>query len=190
MVIIKFDEDNHPSVNPTHPDDWMKIDEAAALAFTEMSVSKSRMETILGQFHNIIYEHLLKLFYFRDNKRYFNGWCTSVWKGLASIPKVKNPKGKDKWPDAQFIYNNAWGDYEDAFSSWHKVSLRGFNTKSYPEYKSLPYIHAGGDEETAGEFIKAYHIWLAKQLSSKGRVTPTDVQDEIKELLIKYPYKG
>jgi hypothetical protein len=43
--------------------------------------------------------------------------------------------------------------------------------------------------KNAGEFVKAYYIWLAKQLSKEGKVSKDDVHDEIKDLLRKYPYK-
>jgi hypothetical protein len=56
-----------------------------------------------------------------------------------------------------------------------------------PGYKYLPYVHAGGNEKNAGEFIKEYHLWLAKELSVKERIFLPDVQDEIKLLLKKYP---
>lgn len=174
-------------IKPAHPDAWMDYDKLPLL--NEMSLPRKEIERMLLQNYEVRYTHLLKLFYFRHNVRDFNGWSTSVWKVIISLPKIKNPIGKDKLPDAQFIYEWLWGNLEDSFSNWHRVTLRGFNTKSDPEYKDLPYIHAGGDEETAAEFVKAYHIWLAKQLSKDGKVEKTDVQDEIKELLKKYSYK-
>ena len=174
-------------VNPTHPDDWMKNDDTN---LQEMSRPEKDVERTLSQWCEVIYTHLLKLYYFRDNQRDFRGWCISVWKGAIKVDKVKNPKGKDQLPDAQTIYDWMWGCHEDAFPDWHKVDIKGFNNKSDPDYQDLPYIHAGGDVETAGDFIKAYHIWLAKELSKNGKVDKTDVQDQIKELLDKYPYKN
>ena len=178
MVILK----------PTHPDDWMKNDGSI---IQEMAVPRKDMARLLGQWHSIIYRHLLKLFYFRENLRDFNGWSISVWKCMSDIPELKGVTGKNKWPDAQFIYNNMWGCYEDAFfDGWHKGTLKDFNYKGDPEFSGLPYVHAGGNVETAGEFIKEYHIWLAKELSKKGKVSKGDVQDKIKELLDKYPYQA
>jgi len=174
-------------VNPTHPDDWMKNDDTN---LQEMSRPKKDVERILSQWYEIIFTHLMKLYYFRDNERDFHGWCTSVWKGAIKVDKVKSPKGKDQLPDAQTIYDWMWGCHEDVFPDWHTGDLKDFNNKSDPDYQDLPYIHAGGDVEIAGEFIKAYHIWLAKELSSKGRVSLVDVQDQIKELLDEYPFKN
>jgi len=183
---------DHPMINPHHPDDWMKITEELASVLNEMSVTRSRLEAVLGQYHFVIYWHLLKLFYFRNNtQQYFNNWCTSVWKGLASIPTLKKAYGKDKLPGAQFIYDKAWGDYSDSFERWHKSTLDDFNDKSNPEFRDLPYIHAGGDCETAELFVKDYYIWLAKELEKKGKISLSEVRDKIKELLSDsdYAYK-
>jgi len=182
---------SHPAFNPQHPDDWMRINESLIQSLTEMSVSREDMKKILYVYHyNPRFWHLLKLFYFRDNQRDFNGWTTSVWKGLASIPKLKNPNGKDKLPDAQFIYNWVWGNFEDSFEDWHEGALKDFNDKSNPEFRDLLYIHARGDADTAGAFVKEYHLWLAKKLAKQGWVTKADVQSEIEELLRKYPYRS
>ena len=79
------------------------------------------------------------------------------------------------------------GGAEDSFKEHHSGILHDFNNKSDPEYSGLPYVHAGGDPLGAGLFIKNYHLWLARQLSKNGEVTKDDVQNEIKELLRKYP---
>jgi hypothetical protein len=79
-----------------------------------------------------------------------------------------------------------WGGCEDSFDSHHKGMLDTFNSKSNEEYCDLPYVHAGGNERVAGAFIKDYHLWLARQLPSNGRVSIDEVQDEINKLLKKY----
>jgi len=190
MVIIKEKEQSlyfRPADSPypyPHPDDWMYVNTEEQLQ--EMSLGRKDVERKLNQYISVILTHLLKLFYFRNNKDDFNGWTSSIFKCAFSVHKIKNPVGRDKLPDAQTIYNWMWGNSEDSFSDWHKSYLKDFNNKGDPEYRDLPYIHNGGDEGMAGEFIKAYHIWLAKQLSTKGKVSKDEVQDEIKDLLKKY----
>jgi hypothetical protein len=169
-----------------HPDDWQKEDPAIPLQ--EMSFAKDEVMHKLTRYEDTIFTHLLKLFYFRDFPEYFNNWSITVYKSAFRVHKIKKTNGKDKRPDAEDIYEWMWGDAEDSFDEHHRGILKDFNNKSDPEYQDLPYVHAGGDVEGAGLFIKNYHLWLARQLSSKGEVSKDDVQDKIKELLNKYPF--
>jgi hypothetical protein len=168
-----------------HPDDWQKAD--PSIPFHEMSSPKDTIRQDLRQYHGAIFTHLLKLFYFRDYSRYFNNWTNTVFKGAFQVSKEKKKNGKDKWPDAEDIYEWMWGSWEDSFDAHHEGMLSNFNNKSDYEYQNLPYVHAGGNEEQAGLFIKDYHLWLARQLSAKGKVSKDDVQDKIRELLRKHP---
>jgi hypothetical protein len=84
------------------------------------------------------------------------------------------------------IYDWMWGNNEDVFNSWHDGFIKDANYKANPEYSYLPYINARGDEKGAGNFVKDYHLWLARELSKNGKVSLSDVQDEIKLLFKKY----
>jgi hypothetical protein len=153
-----------------------------------MSFPSKKVWLELTRYNGTIFTHLLKLFYFREYKEYFQNWSNAVFKSAFQVHKIKAPKGKkDKRPDAEDIYYWMWGGAEDVFDSHHEGFVRGANIKSDPDYKDLPYIHAGGNEKNAGEFIKAYHLWLAKELSAKDKIDLPDVQAEIKLLFKKYP---
>jgi hypothetical protein len=169
-----------------HPDDWQKED--PSLPLQEMSYPENKVWQLLTQYEGTTFTHLLKLFYFRDFPEYFNNWSVAVYKSAFFVHKVKKAHGKDKWPDAEDIYAWLWANpWGDMFDAMHSGTLKDFNNKSDPEYQNLPYVHAGGDEEQAESFLKDYFIWLARQLSSKGKVSKDDVQDKIKELLKKHP---
>jgi hypothetical protein len=170
-----------------HPDDWMKEGPDAPLQ--EMASSPDKVEQKLTQFHGTILTHLLKLFYFRDFTDYFQSWTTAVFKSAFYVSKLSSPpRLKNKLPPAQMIYDWMWGDpWDDVFDNLHDGFIKDANYKTNPEYQDLPYIHAGGNEKNAGSFIKYYHLWLAKELSKNGRVSLSDVQDEIKLLFRKYP---
>jgi hypothetical protein len=169
-----------------HPDDWMKEDPSIPLQ--EMASSPEKIEADLIKYGGTLLEHLLKLFYFREFEEYFNNWSTAVFKSAFRVPKLNSPpRLKNKLPPAEMVYKWMWEDWEDSFDTQHSGFINDANYKTNPEYKYLPYIHAGGDEVGAGQFVKDYHIWLARQLSKKGRISLTDVQDEIKLLFKKYP---
>jgi hypothetical protein len=169
-----------------HPDDWMKEDSSAPLQ--EMAYPPEKIESDLTKYGGTIFEHLLKLFYFREYEEYFQNWTTAVFKSAFRVPKLSSPpRLKNKLPTATMIYKWMWEGWEDSFDNQHSGFLRDVNNKSNHEYQYLPYIHAGGDEKGAGQFVKDYHLWLAGKLSKDGKVDLADVRDEIKLLFKKYP---
>jgi hypothetical protein len=170
-----------------HPDDWMYEDPEILLQ--EMASPPDVVQTNLTKYDGSLCSHLLKLFYFRDFQEYFNNWSNTVYKCAFRVSKLSSPpKYKNKWPSADLIYKWMWGDpWEDIFDTLHAGFVKDVNNKSNPEYQYLPYIHQGGDEQQAASFIKDYHLWLARRLSKDGKVSLSDVRDEIKLLFRKYP---
>jgi hypothetical protein len=169
-----------------HPDDWMYEDTESPLQ--EMSRPLKFVQDDLRKYEGAMFTHLLKIFYFRDDTRYLRGWIITVHKCVFQTFKVKAPKGKKDYRlSTEDIYEILWGSRVDVFPEHHDGMLKDFNTKSNPEYSDLPYIHKGGNVEQAEAFLKGYYIWLAKNLSTKERITFDDVKDEIMTLLKKYP---
>jgi hypothetical protein len=155
----------------------------------EMAYSASTVEQKLTANEDIVFVHLLKIFYFQDFPQYFNGWASSVAK-MWRVYKIKKNTSKDIYPSAQTILDWIWNNQTDSFEDHHDAVLKNFNNKSLDDYAKLPYVHAGGDVTTAAKFMQDYYYWLAKELSSKGKISVGEVQDRLKELLRKYPYKG
>jgi hypothetical protein len=172
MIIIRQPNFKHP------PEDT---------AFQEMAYPLDKVLDKLLAKEDVVFDHLLKLFYFRDFSDYFNNWTSSVAK-MDRVYKVNKGKGKDCYPDAQIILDWLWNKRTDCFESHHDGMIKNFNYKSNPEYSKLPYIHSGGDAESAAKFMGDYYLWLAKKLSQNGRITVAEVQEEIKRLFRKYPY--
>jgi hypothetical protein len=168
-----------------HPDDWMKEDPEN---LQEMASSPEKAEKILTQYNGTTLEHLLKLFYFRTFSDYFHNWANAVYKSAYYVPKLNSPpRLKNKLPPVEMIYEWMWSVWDGSFENYHNGFLKDVNDKSNPDYQYLPYIHEGGDIQGAEGFAKDYHLWLARELSKKGRVSLTDVQNEIKLLFRKYP---
>jgi hypothetical protein len=169
----------------TDPDDWKADDSSRDLS--EMSTSKNNVYLRLVQYHGSFESHLLKLFYFRDFDIYFDEWSNTVYKAAFDVPKIKKAHGKDQFPSTEQIVEWMWNETADVFDNTHASFVRAVNNKGNRAYQQLPYIHQGGDEQQAANFIKAYIFWLAKRLSKEGRVSLDDVRDEIKLLFKKYP---
>jgi hypothetical protein len=174
-------------VKPLHPDGWMHENPEAVLQ--EMAFPRKKVEDHLVRYSGALFTHLLKIFYFRNNHHDLRGWVVTVHKCVFSLPKVKAPKGKKDYRlSTESIYELLWGEWNDDFPAIHTGMLKDFNYKDNPEYANLPYIYAGGDVNRAEGFLKDYYIWLAKNLSAKEKIILSEVQDEIKGLLRKYPY--
>ena len=169
-----------------HPDDWMYENPDAPLQ--EMSRPLKDVRNNLMRYEDPLFDHLLKIFYFRNETQYIRGWIVTVHKCAYKTDKVKAPKGKkDQRLSPEDIYEILWASRADSFNGYHEGLLKDFNYKGNPEYSDLPYVHHGGDVEQAEQFMKGYYIWLAKNLSTKEKISFNDVQDEIKILLKKYP---
>jgi hypothetical protein len=174
-----------PHAHP-HPDDWQYEDPNARLR--EMSFPRKEVENQLSRWVDTLHTHLLKIFYYRDDTRNMRGWIVTVYKCAFRTAKVKAPKGKkDYILSAEDIYELLWGGWNDTFAGFHRGTLEDFNCKSNYEYADLPYIHAGGNERSAHDFFRDYFVWLARQLSEKGKVNLDDVRSKIEALLRKYP---
>jgi hypothetical protein len=155
----------------------------------EMAYPADKVEQKLSAFEEVVFDHLLKLFYFRDFSEYFNNWTSSVSQ-MRRVYKISKGKGKDRFPDAQTILDWVWNNRVDCFEDHHRSTIKDFNYKGNPDYSKLPYIHSGGKPDVAGKFMGDYYYWLAINLSKKGSVTLPEIQDKIRELFHKYPYNG
>jgi hypothetical protein len=172
MILVKY-----PNLDPTDKNPTMQ----------EMAYSADKVEQKLTAFEEVVFDHLLKLFYFRDFSEYFNNW-TSFVAQMRRVYKISKGKGKDRFPDAQTILDWIWNNRVDSFEDHHQGIIKDFNYKGNPEYSNLPYVHNGGKPDTVGKFMADYYYWLAKELSKKGIVTLPEIQNKIKELFHKYPY--
>jgi hypothetical protein len=148
----------------------------------EMARTRDDISRALNLYESARFVHLLKIFYFREKTQYLRGWMNTVYKSSYSVPKWKPT---NKYPDAQMIFDIIWGDYEDCFHDHHAGLVKTFNDKSNPDYADLPYVHA--DEQGALSFIRDYFLWLVRQLSKKGIVTPSEVIYALNRSLKKHP---
>jgi hypothetical protein len=172
-------------IKPDHPDDWMNIDPETVLQ--EMAGTPDDIKRVLTQYQGALFEHLLKVFYFRNQDRDLKGWMASIFKCAFRVPRQKSDK---KFPSREKIYEILWGIWYDSFPEHHSGWVKDFNDKSNPNYSMLPYIHKGGNEKNAYKFVRQYFLWLSLNLSLTGKVTNEEVSAELQELLRKHPDNG
>lgn len=155
--------------------------------FSEFAFSLSKIAYDLQKSAPALFEHLLKLFYFRDDYS-FSDWKKSVYDVLSSVPKQSNT---GKFPRWDAIVNILWqGKKIDKsyFRNMNNKFIKQIN--SSPKYKSLPKIYSDEYvEKNAYQFCYEYIEWLAEQLECYGKVSRNDAFDKIDKLLDKYLYE-
>ncbi len=128
-------------------------------------------------YNNVRIEHLLKLFYYRQDERDKMGWIRTVTKSPFTIDRMK---GNHKFPSAKDIYHELWLVKADIFSSIEKGAFLSFeDITDYPVPSST--------SSNSYKFCEDYHKWMSEYLSTNGVMVLSDVKSEIDSLLAKYP---
>jgi hypothetical protein len=122
-------------------------------------------------------EHLLKLFYYREDTKDFNGWIGSV----ASSPSFIESRSRVKaYPKKELIFRATWVVMEDTFLNKEELFRENFE-EDITDY-ALP-----SQSLNSRDFCAEYHAWFSEKLSLVGKTPRQEVAVRVKELLIKYP---
>lgn len=155
--------------------------------FSELAFSLSKIIYDIQKSAPALFEHLLKVFYFRDDYS-FSDWRKSIYDVLSSVPKQSNT---GKFPRRNAIMDTIWQGNEfnkNYFSNINKRFIKQIN--SSPKYKNLPKIYNNEyTEKNAYDFCYSYTKWLSEQLEYYGKVSRNDAFDKIDDLLKEYPYE-
>lgn len=140
-----------------------------------MAVPWREIKEDLKGYIPVMFEHLVKLYYYHDFDEYLWNWCDSVKKGFEAVPKVK---GKNKFPAEGQIYNFIWDErFSQDPDPYHKSYAQEINFK----YKDVPKIPIENlDYKGFNEFLKAYLKLAAKLISENGSVNAADVLNFVK----------
>lgn len=146
----------------------------------EQAKSRSSIQNTIESTSYVRFEHLAKLFYYRDiGISHFRGWVTSARKGLEFIPLLK---GKNTILDSKTLYEWAFEEYVDDWDNLIKNIIKNINFS----YENLPDIKNPNKEEFKN-FCSDYFLEVSKILSTERGFSSWEANDLIKELLIKYP---
>ena len=142
--------------------------------------SRSSIQNTIESTSYVRFEHLAKLFYYRDiGISHFREWVTSARKGLEFIPLLK---GKNTILDSKTLYEWAFEEYVDDWDTLIRdiIESINFSYKDLPDIKNL-------DTEKFKNFCSDYFLEASNKLSTKRNFSSWEANDLIKELLIKYP---
>lgn len=142
----------------------------------ELARNRDKVLSMLDSGINRTREHLLKLYYYRNDKEDFMGWVKEVRAYMGRVSKIK----KSGYPSSALIYKEIWLDDRDSFEDDHRAYVEDFMLEM-PELGRIKY------DPQATKFCSDYFLWLSKKLSSQGAVSLGEVLNEINFLLEKYP---
>ena len=132
-------------------------------------------------------ENLIQIFLWR-NTTTIGHWCDELYEACSEITIAKFNK---QYPSEKFILQYVWGywedDYNNKINKWVKdaeIKENKYNITN--KYIKVPKF----SKENLYNFIKDYHEWLSKNLSTRGFVELPDIEHEIQELLNKYPIES
>ena len=142
----------------------------------ELARNRDKVLSMLDSGINRTREHLLKLYYYRDDKEDLMSWVKEVRAYMGRVSKIK----KSGYPSSALIYKEIWLDDLDSFEDEHKAYVDDFMLEM-PELGEIEY------DPQATEFCSDYFLWLSKKLSSQGTVSLSEVLGEVYLLREKYP---
>lgn len=123
---------------------------------------------------DMLIEHLLKIFYYRDTTGDYSHWVSEIYAFVHTIPKTKKT---NRPPKEKFIYKNLWGYKEDIFETVHKMLIRSFNVRY--GFISL--------DPRAKVFCEEYIGWLSESLSNVNEISLEEISNYLRYLIRRYP---
>jgi uncharacterized protein (UPF0297 family) len=132
---------------------------------------------------DVIFEHLIKLYYFRDS-RWARVWKRSVHSAVFRVPLWTG----HKYPAWDFMYDCLWKAIEDVwevqFDSW-----LNFVSESLKDgFLDTGVMLRNPRPIEVGHLVDNYCFWLSHALEAKGQVSPMEVYSIIDELLDRYVF--
>lgn len=141
----------------------------------EMSKEWPVIESHLLDTLPIRWEHLIKMYYYKDFQEYHSGWVDSCKKGLEKIDTLKKTH---KYPSFEKLYNSLWEEEKDTLKDFHDNNVETLN-KDYDKVPTIAEMDFAGIQD----FIQKFTEWSCRQLSKKGGITKDATKNEIYELL-------
>jgi hypothetical protein len=129
----------------------------------------------------LIIEHLLKLYFFRDSP-WDRDWIGHTYKAVFW---VQTKKGSGKLPPEDWLYDCLFGGIEDVWENIYSSTISGLEVDMRDWGVSL--LKAPRMQETFN-FVKCYMMWLSRRLHEVGKVSVGEVTDEINSLLREFPF--
>lgn len=144
----------------------------------EMSRERNKILYSLGASEDQRVENLIQIFLYRDTTTVHH-WISELY---ASCRKMDRCKANHRYLDYKTVAQELWYSWSDCYYDRHDVYCDDVSRK---EHLPIPEHNA----DNLYQFMGDYHLWLSKELSTRGIVNFNDVDSKVRDLLRKYPLK-
>ena len=144
----------------------------------EMAKEKKVIKKLLADSEDQRIENLIQIFLYRDMPTVHH-WTSELY---AACHKMDKCKSNSRYLDYDSVAQELWYSWSDCYDDRHDMYCEDVSRKEklpIPEHSPLNLY----------EFMEEYHLWLSRELSSKGAVKFSDIEVEIENLLSKYPIR-
>jgi hypothetical protein len=149
-----------------------------------MATSKSKLEKSLKSRNEVRIEHLLKLYFYPEDKRDREGWKWSVYNSLRSVPLLKN----GRYPDYQFLYEQIWvKPYEGRLDREMEQRVL-FISRRMHAFRPPQFPLDVAVIKNCYDICEEYSRWLADWLSNAGEHSWVTAFSQIELVLKKSIY--
>lgn len=152
------------------------------LILMEMSKPFEDIASYMAHSNNTRMEHLIKLYYLRNQPMYSNnfvGWIVSARKGFEKQIFMSKGRGKDTFPPSDRLYKAVWIPYVEKQAQKDHDKLITKVNRNLIDF--LPITNT--DYENFIKFATEYHRWAFDIIEEYGKVEAFEAEDKIKELL-------
>ena len=118
----------------------------------------------------VMFEHLIKIYYYHNYWQYVPGWITSVRKGFEHLSKLSNT---NKYPSEEQLFQFIWNEWLDGEINNLQDSIVTDLNEYYDEVPPIENI----DYDGVRDFCILYIRYLSKIISIKGNITCKEIQD-------------
>ena len=156
----------------------------SGVAINSMASIQKYVEGQLKAGHEKRLEHLLMLYFYPECRQFYNKWMSTIFYCLHEVGRLKRRKS---YPSQSFIFKAVYGDYESSLKANLEKIVQDIANR-HPNLMS-PRFPLGDTEILAClGYLRRYYDWLSHELSHRGSVTFSNVENELTELLSFYAY--
>ena len=138
----------------------------------EMANSWKNIRNQLEDHLYVMFEHLVKVYYYHDYEEYLQGWISSIRKGFEHVKKLSNT---NTYPTEEQIFQFIWNEWLDGdIDILHDEIVKDLN-KFYKDVPPIENINHRG----FNEFALSYCHLLAEMVSENGGISMNDVYEFI-----------
>ena len=144
------------------------------IAIYSMANSWKNIRNNLEDHLFVMFEHLVKVYYYHDYNEYIHGWITSIRKGFELVKKLSNT---NRYPTKEQMFQFIWNEWLDGDVDRLQDTIVSDINDSYEDVPKIEKI----DYDGFRDFAKTYCEFLSQIISEKGTISIPEIKIFIEE---------